>query len=99
MGDLDMSLSLHTMQSMSAQVSLKTRFNTILRKLSLFIAAPKIPEALLNQLAPGGKMIIPVGQYEGNQQIMMVRKSLEGKITQKALLDVRYVPLTDKEWY
>lgn len=63
-------------------------------------AAPTIPEALVQQLAPGGKMIIPVGP-SGSQEIMLVRRDVaSGKVTMKSLLDVRYVPLTskDKQW-
>ena len=58
-------------------------------------AADVIPPALLNQLAPGGSLIIPVGI--GMQQITHVKKDLEGKLHYQKLLDVRYVPLTDKE--
>ena len=59
-------------------------------------AAPeKIPEDLLEQLAPGGKMVIPVGK-QGNQQFCQIDKDLNGKCYKKELFGVRYVPLTDK---
>lgn len=54
-------------------------------------AAATLPEALVNALANGGKMVIPLGQYE--QKLVMVSKDAHGAITQHALLDVMYVPL------
>jgi protein-L-isoaspartate O-methyltransferase len=47
-------------------------------------------------MAPGGKMIIPVGP-SGYQKIMMINRTVEGKFMQEPLLDVRYVPLTSKD--
>ena len=66
-------------------------------------AAPEIPEALLRQLAPGGRMIIPVGPeatrsaVETDQFLLRIDKDLEGKVETKKLMGVIYVPLTDKE--
>ena len=58
-------------------------------------AAIKVPEALLKQLAPGGRMVIPVGDYM--QEMMIIEKDAEGNIGSEKLLDVRYVPLTDAD--
>lgn len=56
-------------------------------------AAPQLPQELIDQLAPGGRLIIPVGTY--SQQLMVVDKSKDGRtITKKPELDVMYVPLT-----
>ena len=41
-------------------------------------------------------MVIPVGP-EGNQEILMITKNKDGKVTHKSLLGVRYIPLTSKE--
>ena len=38
-----------------------------------------LPDALVEQLGPGGKMVIPVGPEGGNQQILAVQKSADGK--------------------
>jgi len=57
-------------------------------------AARTIPPALLDQLASPGRMIIPVGTY--SQRFMQVDKDAQGKITQKDLFGVVYVPLTDR---
>jgi len=57
-------------------------------------AARTIPPALLEQLASPGRMIIPVGTYY--QRFVQVDKDAQGKITQKDLFGVVYVPLTDR---
>jgi protein-L-isoaspartate(D-aspartate) O-methyltransferase len=57
-------------------------------------AAPTMPKALVEQLAKPGRMFIPVGTY--SQVIIQVDKDSDGKVTQKELMDVRYVPLTDR---
>jgi len=55
-------------------------------------AAPDtIPPALLAQLKDGGRMIIPVGPHAGAQDLMLVTKHA-GKITQRPLIPVRFVP-------
>ncbi len=57
-------------------------------------AAPaQVPEALIKQLAPGGRIIVPVGTY--SQQLRLIRKSSDGRISQKSLLPVLFVPMTD----
>lgn len=63
-------------------------------------AAPDRPVKLIEQLKPGGRLVVPVGI--GNQVMMIYEKSLDGnEVHEKATLGVRYVPLTDKEkqWY
>lgn len=55
-------------------------------------AAPDtIPPALLAQLKEGGRMIIPVGPQAGAQDLVLVTKR-GGKITQRPLIPVRFVP-------
>lgn len=56
-------------------------------------AAPElIPAALLNQLKPGGKMVIPAG-IEGAQQLMLVEKNTAGLTSTQEILPVRFSPL------
>ena len=56
-------------------------------------APPFIPQPLLDQLADGGRMIIPVGT--SNQQLILFKK-LNNTITEEKLLPVRFVPMTGK---
>jgi protein-L-isoaspartate(D-aspartate) O-methyltransferase len=56
-------------------------------------AAPeRIPQPLIEQLAPGGVMVIPVGGFF--QELKVFRKSAEGRVTEKDILPVRFVPMT-----
>jgi len=57
-------------------------------------AASHIPPPLIRQLAPGGRMIIPVGGPFFVQQLMMIEKHSDGTVTSRHLLPVRFVPLT-----
>lgn len=57
-------------------------------------AAPDtIPPALLAQLAEGGRLVIPVGPQHGGQELVLVTKA-NGKLHQRNLLPVRFVPFT-----
>ncbi|MGE5276250.1 MAG: protein-L-isoaspartate(D-aspartate) O-methyltransferase [Acidobacteriota bacterium] len=56
-------------------------------------AAPeRIPQPLLDQLAPGGRMVIPVGAFL--QELKVFRKDSAGNVTEQAILPVRFVPMT-----
>ena len=59
-------------------------------------AASHIPPPLIDQLKPGGRMVIPVGSAFFNQQLMLVEKQTDGRITTRQLLPVRFVPLTGR---
>lgn len=59
-------------------------------------AAPNVPPPLLEQLAPNGIMLIPVGSRGFYQELMMVRKDAEGTPTFKRWGGVAFVPLTGK---
>lgn len=59
-------------------------------------APEQIPKALLDQLAPGGRMIIPVGGQFETQYMVEVSKNQKGKISQKEHYPVRFVPMTGK---
>ena len=56
-------------------------------------AAGQIPPPLLKQLAPGGRMIIPVGSPFAIQSLTLVEKDAEGAMRSSSLMAVRFVPL------
>lgn len=58
-------------------------------------AAPEIPQQLIEQLKPGGRMVIPVGNIF--QDLQVVDKNLDGSISIRSETSVRYVPLTSRE--
>jgi len=57
-------------------------------------AGDHIPPPLVEQLAPGGRMVIPVGSRFMTQQLMLVEKAEDGSVSTRSLLPVRFVPLT-----
>lgn len=55
-------------------------------------AAPdEVPEALVEQLAAGGRMVVPVG--DTFQELRLIEKTEEGKLRETKLMDVRFVPM------
>ncbi|XP_006659683.2 protein-L-isoaspartate O-methyltransferase 1-like isoform X1 [Oryza brachyantha] len=58
-------------------------------------AAPHIPKALIEQLKPGGRMVIPVGTTM--QDLKVVDKKQDGSVSIRDETAVRYVPLTSKD--
>jgi protein-L-isoaspartate(D-aspartate) O-methyltransferase len=56
-------------------------------------AASHIPRPLLEQLAEGGRMVLPRGEPYGTQSLLLVRKTL-GSMVVEDVLPVRFVPLT-----
>ena len=56
-------------------------------------AAPDhIPKALVDQLAPGGKLVVPVGNRW--QTLILIEKNKDGKVTEKNIAPVAFVPMT-----
>jgi protein-L-isoaspartate(D-aspartate) O-methyltransferase len=58
-------------------------------------AAATMPENLIAKLAPGGRMIIPVGAQNDLQTLQCVDKSSDGEVREVPLMAVRYVPLVN----
>jgi protein-L-isoaspartate(D-aspartate) O-methyltransferase len=56
-------------------------------------AAPKIPPALVQQLKPGGRMVIPVGGDGFIQYLKLVTKRADGGYDEREVIPVRFVPL------
>jgi protein-L-isoaspartate(D-aspartate) O-methyltransferase len=57
--------------------------------------APKVPEPLLEQLAPGGSLLIPEGTRQG-QRLVLYRKSARGELRRKEGEEVGFVPLVGR---
>lgn len=58
-------------------------------------AAPEIPQALIDQLKPGGRLVIPVGSIF--QDLKVIDKKLDGTLSVRTETSVRYVPLTSRD--
>jgi protein-L-isoaspartate(D-aspartate) O-methyltransferase len=58
-------------------------------------APEAVPQALVDQLKVGGRMIVPVGPPNGAQELYLLRKRQHGLETQ-AVLPVRFVPMVGK---
>jgi protein-L-isoaspartate(D-aspartate) O-methyltransferase len=54
---------------------------------------PQVPKALLEQLAPDGRLVIPVGGEETEQSLLRVTRERSGKLRRESLGAVRFVPL------
>ena len=59
-------------------------------------AAPYIPDALLEQLKPGSRLVIPVGEPYGPQALMLLSKDAQGVTERRRILDVAFVPLIER---
>jgi protein-L-isoaspartate(D-aspartate) O-methyltransferase len=57
-------------------------------------AAPTVPQPLLDQLKPGGRMVIPVGGQWQVQELLVIEKKPDGSTTTRRTIPVRFVPLT-----
>jgi protein-L-isoaspartate(D-aspartate) O-methyltransferase len=58
--------------------------------------AEEIPKPLVEQLKPGGRMVIPVDNPGGDQTLQILEKNADGKVTVRDLIPVRFVPLLRK---
>ena len=60
----------------------------------LTAAAPVIPDQLIDQLRPGGRLVMPIGETYGVQQLAIFDKDADGALRRRDLLPVRFVPVT-----
>jgi protein-L-isoaspartate(D-aspartate) O-methyltransferase len=56
-------------------------------------AAPRVPQALVDQLKTGGRMVIPVGGEGEIQYLKLLTKRADGGVDEKRVIPVRFVPL------
>lgn len=57
-------------------------------------AAPQVPQALIEQLKPGGVLVMPVGGSHFGQSLRVIRKSTDSRLDERDVLPVAFVPLT-----
>jgi protein-L-isoaspartate(D-aspartate) O-methyltransferase len=54
----------------------------------------EVPPALIEQLAPGGRMVLPLGPRHGAQVLVVLTRQEDGTLTSRDVLPVQFVPLT-----
>lgn len=59
--------------------------------------APEVPKELVHQLAPGGRLVIPVGPTQHLQDLIRVRRLPSGELRHEMLCPVRFVPLIGEQ--
>lgn len=57
-------------------------------------ATPEVPPALYEQLAVGGRLVIPVGEAPHVQNLMVIDKDAQGRVQARSVLPVAFVPMT-----
>ena len=68
-------------------------FDAIILKESL----DHIPIPLLRQLKPGGRLVMPLGPPDGAQDLTVIRRTTDGRLTQKRIMPVRFSPMQGGE--
>jgi protein-L-isoaspartate(D-aspartate) O-methyltransferase len=58
-------------------------------------AAPRRPERLVEQLAPGGRMVVPLGRPGYTQNLTLIEKDADDVISESGMLPVAFVPLVE----
>ena len=61
-------------------------------------ASPGVPEPLIEQLAPGGRLLVPIGPRD-RQVLTLVTKARDGVVTSRRLLDAIFVPLVGRHGF
>lgn len=64
-------------------------FDAIIIKESL----DHLPIHLLRQLKPGGRLVMPLGPADGAQNLTVIRRTTDGRLTQKSIMPVRFSPM------
>lgn len=60
-------------------------------------SASEVPQPLVRQLAPGGRLLLPVGGVDGPQRLLRIVRTAEDEYTQEWLQAVAFVPLVDAD--
>ncbi len=56
-------------------------------------ATPEVPPRLLDQLAPGGRLVLPLGRPGSPQSLTLIKKDAAGAVTSRDVCRVRFLPL------
>jgi len=62
-------------------------------RIILTAAPPELPKTLTDQLKPGGKLLAPIGNRFSAQELQLVEKAADGRITSRSVLPVQFVPM------
>jgi protein-L-isoaspartate(D-aspartate) O-methyltransferase len=57
-------------------------------------AHPRIPQPLVDQLEVGGRLVMPIGESDGVQQLALLTKQADGSLSRRDVIPVRFVPVT-----
>jgi protein-L-isoaspartate(D-aspartate) O-methyltransferase len=60
-------------------------------------APPSIPQALVDQLAPAGRLVAPEGAVSSDQVLVVLDKREDGKVQRRTSIPVRFVPMTPRQ--
>jgi protein-L-isoaspartate(D-aspartate) O-methyltransferase len=60
-------------------------------RIILTAAPPELPEALVQQLKPGGRMVAPIGKRE--QELLVIEKQMDGRLKRRSVIPVMFVPM------
>jgi protein-L-isoaspartate(D-aspartate) O-methyltransferase len=66
-------------------------------RIILTAAPPEVPQALLDQLKPGGRLVAPVGGSVFDQELVVIVKGADGKVRREPGIPVRFVPMVRGE--
>jgi protein-L-isoaspartate(D-aspartate) O-methyltransferase len=62
-------------------------------RIILTAAPPDVPQPLIDQLKPGGRLVAPVGAWPNSQELVVIEKDRTGAWKRRSVLPVRFVPM------
>jgi protein-L-isoaspartate(D-aspartate) O-methyltransferase len=65
-------------------------------RIVLTAAPPEMPQTLVEQLKPGGRLVAPVGPTGGVQELIVLDKDAEGEVRSMSVIGVRFVPMVEQ---
>lgn len=86
-------LDYHNVEVVHGDGSIGWRAGAPYEAIVVTAGGPKIPAALKQQLAPGGVLVMPVGEVESRQTLLRITREADGEFREERLADVHFVPL------